>query len=156
MIHVVIVATGRLVVGDGPGAGGVEGGIGPDGESVLTTTDLGASAITRTGEGTLVIIDLRTVDGVAAVADTIVLETSIAEAVTLALGNALLHRHLLLALTRPVDQSGRCAGIVEASNRDKGLKLVQTRRQLDVPGVGGLQEGNGRGSDDASKTRHVD
>ena len=152
VVEVVSVASGRLVVGDDSGAGSIESRIRPDRESVLTTTSL--SVVTSAWEGTLAIINLRAVDCITTVADTIVLETGISEAVTLTLSDTLLHCHLLLVLTRPVDQSGRGSNIVEATGGNKGLKRVQTRRQLNVPRRRGLHKGDGRGGDESSKRGH--
>lgn len=82
--------------------GDLESGILPDGEGVVTTASFGF--ITSAGIVALAIRKLNATNGGTAVTNTIVLETSIPEAVTLALGNTLLDSHIVLVLTGAVDE----------------------------------------------------
>jgi hypothetical protein len=82
--------------------GELESGILPDGEGIITAASFGF--ITGARIVALAIRKLNATNGRTAVTDTIVLETSVPEAVTLALGNTLLDSHVVLVLTGAVDE----------------------------------------------------
>ncbi|KAI6755043.1 hypothetical protein HG531_004149 [Fusarium graminearum] len=89
--------------------------------------------------------------------NTVVLETSIAEAVALALGDTLLNGHVVLVLARAVDECTGVAAlctILEASSSDVRLKRIKTRRVFGVPCLGNASQGESRTGDDISKREH--
>jgi hypothetical protein len=126
-----------------------------DGHLGITTASLGV--VTAAGEVAHALVELLAIDRGAAEADTVVLETSIAEAVALALGDTLLNGHVGVGLAGAVDEGvgARDLVTVEATSVDVGLEGVKTRGELDVPSLRGLNESQRRSSDDVSKRRHV-
>lgn len=163
---VVSVAAVRLVTGDGLDGsgkvgndaskiGGLKGRILPDREVVITTACL--SIISSAGEAALAIIDLGTTDSGTTVADAVVLKTSIAEAVALALSDTLLNSHVVLVLAGAVDECTVTAArstVLEASSGDKWLERVETRWVFSVPCLSDANQGESRTSDDSSKREH--
>jgi hypothetical protein len=134
----------------------------PDGEDVVSTTCLRFVAVAR--EAALGVIELRPINSATTEANTIVLEASITEAIpyekesvsscsynkqetrnslrTFAFRNTFLHSHIVRRQSGAEDESIGItrAAILKATGVDKGLKLVQTRRQIHVPGMRGCHE----------------
>jgi hypothetical protein len=118
------VAAEGLEVEDAAGAS-VEGGILVDRHLSIPATGLGV--VTTARQRAHALVELLAVDRGATEADTIVLETGVAEAVALALGDTLLDRHVGVGLARPVDERVGPRGLVavEAAGVDVGLEGVE-------------------------------
>lgn len=146
----------RRVVVDALGTDSREGWVLPHREGVVTTTLLVLVTLAR--EAAVALVLRRTIDGGAAVADTVVLEAGIAEAVTLALGDTVLNSHVGRWLRGSVDKPagrGPLGTIRVAAGVDKRLEGAQARGQLDVPSLRPVNEGERRTGDGGSKRRHV-
>lgn len=146
VVDIVDVAAAVSVVGDGNLVGGLGvGGILPDVESALATADLGLVTVAR--------VVARTISGlfgsniIAAVADTVVGETSVAEGVALADGSALLDSHVSTADLGAHNQGRVPIGV--ATLAGEGGEAVGTGRKLIVGGSGerGQRQGRGDGHD---------
>lgn len=106
-----------------------ESGILVDGDDISASADL--RGVTGAGVVALLLVQLLAVDGFAAVAHAVVLQTGVAEAVALADGDAFLDGHVLLVELATQAESVRVAGVGVAAGVDEGLEGVQAGRQFD-------------------------
>lgn len=131
-------AAKMIVIGNCDILNGLEGGILVDGEVAVVST-AGLGLVTVAWERALRLLSVGTLDGLAAVAVSIVDQTGVPITVALALSNALLDSHVITLGGAAVGQDPTAAGLGETSRVNEGLEGVQARREGDL---GGLDEGD--------------
>ena len=100
--------------------------VGVNGDGLVGTA--GLARVSAAGEFALRILQLTSVDRRAAVADTVVFETGIAEAVALAGRSACFDRHVVLVEGCTPHESIRAALVLEAARVDKRPEGIEAGR----------------------------
>jgi hypothetical protein len=130
-----------------------------DGKPVVATAGLGAVTLARSG--TVGIVGLVAVDGLAAETYATVFQAGEAEAVALAVASALLDRHGIGGELAAEAERVMADRLLVAAGVDEGLEIGCARRELRNPGLdldnqgGGCQKGSS-GSEGSHSEREVE